>query len=454
MRLIILILFLTINWIGLSQILPPNYSPTLLSRENANIFVNNSLDNGKLKISIRQMGAKQTGQISRNDGQIPIKNYTFQITFENIYDSYVFLKVLNGNHITQKGPAYPNFSACTYGATTRLYIQTNQKMFVLGPGDKKVFNAYTNQDHIANFYYPSTYKEYQENLKKYGEWYEPLCVNFPIAKHFVPKNKLVTNSGNNNNNNNSNTNTNTNSNTNTNANSNTNTNTNSNSNSNSNNSGIDVDGLLNELENETEKETKTNQVNQNENEIEVLNNNSNKIEGYGENGNVVKAKNYDVNACNRSKQETKQLYEKYMGLLRNSTSGNYARVTSALANFNNPEANLSYTLKAIEAGKLSPNCLEQLDDLNVEYSNKIQQEVNNYLNKLKAGGTGISNQSGGYSIKLPNFSTRTTMTKTYKKKSGSTSKNKGKFADGKLKIPDKFTGTIPNRKKQRQNSPI
>ena len=176
-----------------------------------------------------------------------------------------------------------------------------------------------------------------------------------------------------------------------------------------------------------------------QNENDVLNNNSNKIEGYGENGKIVKAKNYDVNACNRSKQETKQLYEKYLGLLRNSTSGNYGRINSALASFNNPEAKLSYTIKAIEAGKLSPDCLEQLDDLNAEYSNKIQQVVKSYLNKLKAGGTGISNQSGGYTFKLPSFSTRTTMTKTYKKKSGSTSKNKGKFADGKLgKLKGKY----------------
>ena len=440
MKFTLLIIFLAINWIGLSQTLPPNYSPKVLSRENANIFVNNALDNGKLRISVRQMGSSQTGQINHNDGKIPIKNYTFQITFENIYDSYIFLKVLNGNHITQKGPAYPNFSACAYGATARLYIQTNQRTFVLGPGEKKVFNAYTNQDHIANFYYPSTYKEYQENLNKYSEWYEPLCANFPIAKHFVPKNKLVTNTGNNNNNNNSNTNTNTNSNSNSNSNSNNSNNNNNNSNSNSNNknnSGIDVDGLLDELENETEKETKTNQVTQNENE--VLNNNSNKIEGYGENGKIVKAKNYDINACNRSKQETKQFYEKLIGLLRNSTSGNYGRVSSALASFNNPEANISYTLKAIEDNKLSPNCLKQLDDLNIQYSDKIQQLLKNYVNKLKAGGTGISYQVGEYTFKLPSFSTRTTMTKTYKKKSGSTSKNKGKFADGKLgKLKGKY----------------
>lgn len=395
---ILTILFLFIGSVVFSQQLPPGYSPTYLNQENAAIFVNSSMDNGKLNISVKQTGSSDGGELVLSDGTISVRNFQFTITFENIYDSYIFLRVQNGNHITQKGPAYPGFNSCAYGSTCRLYINTDEKTFVLGPGEVKKFNAYTNQSTIVNGYYPNMYSTYIENITYYSEYYEPFCLNFPISKHFVPKDKLIYDTPT--------------------------------------DTDFDIDELLDELEEETTIDEPETTSSSTEEEV-ILDQNTSVIENTVSNNTSQSQNNYDVNACNRALSETRTYYEKIYDMLVKSYQGQFdaQNIDQLINDFDN---GLNYTSEAISNNQLSPECLHKLSALEDEFDQKIQAKTEELINNL--GNEPSGNTKVHKYLTIPKFTTKTNSTQTYSKKSSSNTPKKNTFEDGKYQYDSKYKG--------------
>ena len=366
-----------------NAVLPANYSPPFLKRENANIFVNDAMENRQLRVSISETGSYPGGVLTRSDGVIPITNFQFRIRFENLHDSYIFLRVRQGNHATKKGPAYPSLSACSYGSTTPLFIDTDETTFVLAPQEARSFSAYTNQSDIANFFYPNTVAEYNQNLATYADYYSPHCLSFPFDKFAVPKDELVSESAS--------------------------------------TAQLDVEDFLSEME-PTDIDPPTNNIGQIDLEEAILSKEARAItvlEGDEASSTRVSTEHdqqsasngpqYDEGACDKALAETRAQHKELLELIQ--TAGNNRLSSGRL--MERIDAATSYSNDFFT--QLSPACFGQLTALNEQFSLQIQAKINSLLQNMSV--TPKANLGGPFF--QPRFTTQTSVAPTLKKKTSS-----------------------------------
>ena len=188
----IIILTLLLPMYCYCQTIPPNYKPLLLRVETADIAIGDSLDNGKLKISVDKIGSNYVGKIDYSEcDHINSYNHTYKITFDNIHNSFIYLEVKKKGHVTQKGLAYEWFGECNNLKTAYFEIDTDLKTILLAPGEKKEFFGAANVSLSSVFWYPRNFEEYKTNTNKYADYYEPHCVSFTYARHYVPAKSLI-----------------------------------------------------------------------------------------------------------------------------------------------------------------------------------------------------------------------------------------------------------------------
>jgi hypothetical protein len=379
------------------QSLPANYSPLTLTIENSEFCLGTEAGNNKLRVSAKIIDKKK-GEPLFFSKELNKIDYTLLLTFQNIYDSYIFIRPAKEGNLSRKGDQI--FSGCSFFLQTiRINIDTDAKTFILGPGESKSFRAYT--EHDASGYYESSLEKYLEKINEYGDFFEPSGIRFSFSRHYVPYDELE--------------------------------------------SDFDPNDLVDDLEDEISS-TPNLDITPDSSELDendVLNENlSNEYSEFEEYNKDIQARDYDVDFCERIQSSLRKNFEKLYQLTVQGLNGSF-NVSSFNQMMSKVQRDVDTFNSSLSYDNISPECYEQIQNIENEYINKFEKQLQKYAREIPSQ---FNRNSGEVKVSkyltIPKFTSKTNSAESFNKKTSAPNLKNKKFGKSSLNT-SKNNGTIP-----------